>query len=179
LGVRGGRSALGTAGQLFRSAAGGLPFVKRLSELTNDDLSRYPVWRYEGESDESAIVSPVAGFADPDREAYIARTRFVLADGSEWWGYCSPTDDSGLDYLQPVLITPGGPVRFWHDEAPPEPEPARTCRLLGRPVGRVFPARYECVVTVEGRVVAGELSCIAVPAEPGGALDVAGRDGAS
>ena len=58
----------------------------------------------------------------PDREAYIARTRFVLADGSEWWGYCSPTDDSGLDYIQPVILTPGGPVRFWYEEPPPEPE---------------------------------------------------------
>jgi hypothetical protein len=139
--------------------------VKALWDLTVEDLSRCPIWRYDGQSDQTASVSQVATFADPDREAYIARTRFVLADGSEWWGYCSPTDESGLDYLQPVLLTPGGAVRFWYDEKPAEPEPARACRLLGRSLGQVFPVRFECVVPVAGRIVAGELSHVVTPAE--------------
>jgi hypothetical protein len=136
-----------------------------LKNLTVEDLARCPIWRYEGPSDDTASVSPAAAFEHPDREVYIARTRFVLADGSEWWGYCSPIDDSGLDYVQPVLLTPSGPVRFWYDESPAEPEPARTCRLLGRPPERVFPVRFECVVPVEGRVVGGELPRIDTPSE--------------
>jgi hypothetical protein len=136
--------------------------VKRLRELTNDDLARVPIWWYEGQSDESASVSPVEAFEHPESKAYIARTRFVLADGSEWWGYCSPTDDSGLDYIQPVIISAAGHVRFWYDESAPEPEPGRACRLLGKQPEQVFPARFECVVPVEGRYVAGVVSRVGI-----------------
>jgi hypothetical protein len=145
--------------------------VKALRDLTVEDLARCPIWRYQGESDDAATVSPVATFEEPDRTVYIARTRFVLADGSAWWGYCSPTDDSGLDYVQPVILSSGGPVRFWYDEPPPEPEPARACRLLGKRPEQVFPARFECVVPFEGRYVAGELGGIEVLAEPAVAAD--------
>lgn len=136
--------------------------MKRLRELTTEDLIHCPIWRFEGESDDSASIFPVAAFENLDREGYIARTRFVLADGSEWWGYCSPQDDSGLDYIQPVILTGAGPVRFWYDKSPPQPEPARACRLLGKRLEQVFPIRFECVVPVEGRQVAGELSRIEV-----------------
>jgi hypothetical protein len=136
--------------------------VKPLRDLTDDDLRRFPIWRYEGESDAVALVYPAADFTEPGRHAYIARTRFLLADGSEWWGYCSPTDDSGLDYVQPVILAPGGSVWFWYDESPPEPEPARACRLLGRSPEQVFPVRFECVVPFEGRFVIGKLSRVEV-----------------
>jgi hypothetical protein len=143
--------------------------MKALRDITAEDLARCPIWRYWGQSDDTASVSPVATFEQPDCEAYIARTRFVLADGSEWWGYCSPTDDSGLDYVQPVLLTPDGPVRFWYDHQPAEPEPARAFRLLGRSPGQVFPVRFECVVSVAGRVVTGELSRVDIPVDPSAA----------
>jgi hypothetical protein len=136
-----------------------------LRDLTVADLARCPIWRYEGLSDDTATVSPAAAFEEPDREVYIARTRFVLADGSEWWGYCSPTGDSGLDSSQPVILTSGGPVRFRCDEDPSDPEPARACRLLGKRPEQVFPARFECVALFEGRFVGGELLEIDIGAE--------------
>jgi hypothetical protein len=134
--------------------------AKRLWDLTEEDLRCNPIWRYEGESDAVALVVPTLGFAEPDHQAYIARTRFVLADGSEWWGYCSPTDDSGLDYMQPVIVTQAGLVRFWHEGLVPESETAHACRLLGRTPEQVFPVRFECVVPFDGRLVAGLLSRI-------------------
>ena len=137
--------------------------MKALRGLTVEDLHRCPIWRYHGKSDESATVSPTAGFHRLDEKAYIASTRFVLADGSVWWGYCSPTDDSGLDYVQPVILTPAGSVRFWYDERPREAEPARALRLLGRSADEVFPVRFECEVPVEGQVLTGELVRIEVP----------------
>ena len=138
--------------------------MKRLCDLTEADLRLSPIWRYAGETDAEASVFPSLTFAEADRWAYIARTRFVLADGSEWWGYCSPTDDSGLDYIQPVILTPGGPVRFWYEKPAPEATAAHACRLLGRLPEEVFPVRFECVVPFEGRLVAGELSRIEVMA---------------
>ena len=47
--------------------------VKALRDLTVEDLERYPIWRYMGESDCTATVSPVDTFERPDAEAYIAR----------------------------------------------------------------------------------------------------------
>ena len=86
-----------------------------------------------------------------------------LADGSEWWGYCSPTDDSGLDYTQPVILAATGQVRFWYDEQPGDPEPAHACRMLGKRAEQVFPVRFECRVPFEGRFVSGEVGEIEVP----------------
>jgi hypothetical protein len=145
-----------------------------LRDLTVQDLARCPIWRYEGLSDDTATVSPAPAFEQPEREVYIARTRFVLADGSEWWGYCSPTDDSGLDYTQPVLLAPGGPVRFWYDEQPADPEPARAWRLLGKRPEQVFPVRFECVVPFEGRFAGGELIELDFGAEPSASPDPGG-----
>jgi hypothetical protein len=132
-------------------------YAMALRNLTADDLRCCPVWRYQGQSDDTASVWPASGFEQPDREVYIARTRFVLADGSRWWGYCSPGDDSDLDSVQPVLLAPGGPVHLWDQEQQADPEPARACRLLGKRPEQVFPARFECVVPFQGRCVSGEL----------------------
>jgi hypothetical protein len=142
--------------------------VKRLCELTEEDLRSCSLWRYEGESDATASVFPSLTFAEADQHAYIARTRFVLADSSEWWGYCSPTDESGLDYIQPVLLTPAGPIRFWYEKPEPEADVAHACRLLGRPPEGVFPIQFECVVPFEGRLLQGRLSGIEVMAQDSG-----------
>lgn len=137
--------------------------MKRMQSLTIHDLQETPIWRFEGASELDALVFPADDFEHSDRVGYIARTRFLLADESEWWGYCSPTDDSGLDYIQPVIIASAGHVRFWYDEVPSEAEPARACRLLGRHLHEVFPARFECTVAFEGRRVGGELRQIETP----------------
>jgi hypothetical protein len=64
-----------------------------------------------------------------------------------------------------VILTPNGLVRFWYDTPPPEPEPERSCRLLGKLLHELFPARFECLVPFEGRVVAGVLFRIDVQAQ--------------
>jgi hypothetical protein len=136
-----------------------------LRHLTVAELARCPIWRYEGLSDDTATVSPVADSEQSDGEVYIARTRFVLADGSECWGYCSPIDEFGLDFTQPVILTPGGAVRFWYDQEPADAEPAHACRLLGKRPEQVFPARFECVAPLQDRSVSGELLEIEIGAK--------------
>lgn len=135
-----------------------------LQDLTNEDLERCPIWRYEDRSDDMASISPAVAIQQPDRAIYIARTRFVLADNSVWWGYCSPAGDSGVASLRPVLLTPDGPIRFWCAD-PSKSDSARMCRLLGRELERVFPLRFECVVPVTGRNVSGVLTRIETSAE--------------
>ena len=123
---------------------------KPLLALTNEDLAANPIWLYEGETDATAVVQPVDSLAEPDRRSYIARTRFTLDDGTVLFGYCSPTDDSGLDYIQPVVIAPSGHISFWRDPPDTAPTDDEVAALLGKPVEHVFPCTFEALVPFEG-----------------------------
>src|SRR5262249_34363785 len=86
-----------------------LAVVKRLTDLTIGDLTAPPVWRYEGGSGAEAIVSPSGrtSLSEEDDEVFLAATEFHLADSTRHLGFCFPADDSGIDYLQPVIVAPG------------------------------------------------------------------------
>lgn len=130
--------------------------MKRVTELTPDDLNRVPVWRYEGEIDEVAVVHATErrDLGTNERGVFIAHTQFVLADGTQHVGFCSPCDDSGLDYLQPVIVTPDGQVYFWFDEPPSSDSLQRQWRRLGAR-SEIFPIHFRCTVPVDGRFVTG------------------------
>jgi len=128
-------------------------------ELSIEDLRKCPIWEFEDHPDEVATVKPAASFEEPGKRGYIAFTKFVIDDGTEYWGYCSPIDE-GLDYLQPSIITPEGHARFWYDEPPKEPEPEKLCRLLDREVENIFPVVYECQVAFEGAHLHGRIETI-------------------
>lgn len=123
---------------------------KPLTTLTNEDLAAKPIWLYEGESDATATVEPVDTFAEPDKRAYIARTKFTLSDGTVLFGYCSPTDDSGIDYVEPVIIGPSGHIPFWGDPPGTPPSDAEIAARLGKPAEDVFPCTFESLVPFEG-----------------------------
>jgi len=139
---------------------------KRLSTLSNDDFRVCTVlFEYRdvdaASEDYDAILNRVKSqeWAKPfpdhgplvdDGTAYLIRSRFTLADGSEHYGFCSPCDDSGLDYVQPVLISARGHVRFWYDWRPQWKEPEETCRKLGKVVSEIFPARCQALVSCDG-----------------------------
>ena len=134
--------------------------MKKLNQLTNKDLQLYPIWLYQGKSDEIAIVKPCSKFENPNREIYIARTRYTLNDGTVLYGYCSPTDDSGLDYIQPVIIHSNQHIKFWYDEKPKEEELESTCELIGKQPSEVFPIKFECLVSFEEHFVSGKIEKI-------------------
>ena len=99
--------------------------------------------------------TPLLPSKSADERAYIARTHFVFADGSQGCGYCSPTEDSGLDYIQPVVITPAGRhMRFWREQSVDAAEPYQRDeehRIL-------FPVRFECVVPFQGQQLCGTIT---------------------
>lgn len=130
--------------------------MKRVSELTPDDLRRVAVWRYEGEIDEVAVVRATdrRELKADEPAVFIAHTQFVLADGTQHVGFCSPCDDSGLDYLQPVIVTASGHVYFWFDEPPSRDSLRAQWRRLGAR-DEVFPIHFRCTVPVGGRYVTG------------------------
>lgn len=134
--------------------------MKRLVDLTPGDLDRVAVWRYEGETDEVALVRATARseLAGPEAGDFIVRTQFVLGSGAQHVGFCSPEDDAGLESLQPVILTPEGPVYFWFSE-PPSPEfLARQWTRLGVRRDEIFPVHFRCTVPVDGRFIAGTIT---------------------
>jgi hypothetical protein len=131
--------------------------VKRLNQLRPADLDRVPVWRYEGTSDDDAVVHATdrIELSEQETDLFIARTQFVLANGSQHTGFCSPSDDSGLDYMQPAILTAEGPVYFWFDRPPTDETLQAQWRRLGVRHENIFPVHFRCTVPVHGRYVTG------------------------
>jgi hypothetical protein len=121
------------------------------------DLERASVWRYNGESDDTALVHATdrRELSKTETGLFIARTQFLLANGTEHIGFCSPTDDSGLDYMQPAIVTPDGPVFFWFDQPPSEETLQAQWRRLGVTHESIFPVHFRCTVPVDGRYITG------------------------
>jgi hypothetical protein len=133
--------------------------VKRLVELTIEDLSAHPVWRYEGGSGAQAFASPSdrRQLSQMDDEVFLAATEYELFDSSKHQGFCFPADGSGVDYLQPVILSAGGPVSFWFEAAPPPEKLAAQWKALGRDPKDIFPIAYRCLVPVDGQTLSGRI----------------------
>ena len=134
--------------------------MKRLVDLTLEDLAASPVWRYEGGIGADAAVVSVSrrALSQSDDEIFLAATEFDLRDASRHSGFCFPADDTGIDYLQPVIVSPAGHVSFWFD-GPVEPDVlASQWRALGKAAGDVFPVSFRCLVPVDGRTVSGRIA---------------------
>jgi hypothetical protein len=144
--------------------------MKALRDLTLQDLERTAVWRYYGDRDSEAEVEPTdlkeiseAWLSNAPRCYYITRTSFILSDGSCYSGYSSPADDSGLDYIQPVIVLDSVHIPLFYEHSPLGPEPQTTCKKLGRLFSDIFPIRFRSEVLVDGRTVEGLVEAIHVP----------------
>ncbi len=119
--------------------------MKPFAELTREDMRLHPVWRYDSSrGDTGAVVQPDERrrLSEHETITFVVATIFRLADGAELIGLSSPSDPSGLDYLQPVMLTDAGHVRLWNDDT------ARTlvasaCKRLGRPAASIFPVTVQ------------------------------------
>jgi hypothetical protein len=131
--------------------------MKRLHDLAPADLRRCAVWRYEGDLDDVAVVHATdrKELKDPSDGVFIAETQFILANGAQHIGFCTPAEEGDLESLQPVIVTGGGHVYFWFDEPPSRETLRRQWDLLG--VGReeIFPVHFRCTVPVNGKYVTG------------------------
>src|SRR5262249_22090884 len=138
--------------------------VKRLADLTLEDLRANPVWRYEGGAGSEALVEPARreALSRWDDEIFLAATAFELFDGGRHEGFCFPADDSGVEYLQPAILTASGPVLFWFEEGR-EPETIeRQWKALAKGPEQIFPVTFRCLVPVDGREVAGRIERVEI-----------------
>lgn len=141
--------------------------MKRLIDLTVEDLVASLVWRYEGGSGADAMVAPTdrEALSQSDDEIFLAATEFELFDSTRHGGFCFPAESGGVDYLQPVILTPTGPVSFWFDEAPPAQALSEQWRALAREHAAIFPIAFRCLVPVDDRMVAGRIDRVEFPRE--------------
>lgn len=127
---------------------------KPVYELTVDDLERHPVWVYaldeEGvEGQDEATVRPFHQRRPLDvmRDTYIVRAEFRLRNGKRLVGavYARPKAERHLRDLQPAIVTPQGPVLFWHGALRPrKSELAVALRWLeAKTISDAFPIVYQ------------------------------------
>ena len=125
---------------------------KPIADLVKADLIASPVWEWR---DDNGLVevrpAPVelaeSSGVDP---IYIAATRYIAADGSEFFGYCSPTESSGLDYTQPVALTKAGPLPLWAENGLNSVQVEALGAALEIGSSGLFPINLDCLVPVEG-----------------------------
>jgi len=131
--------------------------MKRLTDLTPADIERVAVWLYDGSSDDVARVRATdrSELADMDDNIFIARTQFVLANGTQHIGFCSPSSVETLDVIQPVIVTPGGLVYFYFEEPPSHEMLDTQWRRLGVGHEQIFPVHFRCLVPLDGRYITG------------------------
>jgi hypothetical protein len=131
--------------------------MKRLGQLRPSDLERVAVWRYEGNSDDTAVVYATdrVALSGDETGVFLARTQFALGGGGQHIGFCSPVDESGLDILQPAIVTSEGLVYFWFDRPPSDETLREQWRRLGVRAADVFPVHFRCTVPVNGLYVTG------------------------
>lgn len=148
---------------------------KQVYELTLQDLAEHPVWEFaldeEGEEgQDETTVRPYSetGPADPSDGMLVVKANFVLADGTQLFGYLTPpvrgggglgtifSGDDGLGTIQPQIITPRGQVSFWLGARKPSTEDLEhEYDKLERRPDKVFPLHFANDAEVLGGRVEG------------------------
>jgi hypothetical protein len=133
--------------------------MKHLHDLTPADLERAAVWHYQGESDDVAHVRATARaeLTNADEDLFIARTQFILANGSHHIGFCTPDAGGELGDLQPVIVTADGPVYFCFDAPPSQETLDAQWSRLGAGHEQIFPVHFRCTVPLDGELVTGTI----------------------
>ena len=141
--------------------------MKRLSELTVQDLTTSPVWRYEGGNGSDALAAPTRrhSLSQSDDEIFLAATDFELFDSTKHFGFCFPADDSGIDYLQPVILSGSRPVSFWFEKPAAPQTLEEQWKALGKNENEIFPVGFQCLVPVDGRTIRGRISGVEFSSE--------------
>lgn len=118
-----------------------------------------PVWEhwYENEN-EFARPTDKKEISELEPDTYIVLTKFILANGTELKGYCSPQGSSGLDYTQPVIFTENGQFRFWRVDDWTALEQEKELKKIGLKWREVFPVEFETMVMFDNEFYKGKIA---------------------
>jgi hypothetical protein len=132
--------------------------VKRLKELSENDLTSNPVWRvWEQDEEEFVSVSNDKCISENSNHVYIVLTEFILNNRTRFTGFCSPQDPSGLDYIQPVLFTQNGQVNIYMDNGWDNKAKQDALRKIELTKDHVFPIEFETKIKCENRFYFGKI----------------------
>jgi len=128
---------------------------KQAIELTPDDFRQVRTWEYHGDDDLTATAEPSlkSEISEDDGTVYLTATEFRLADGTMLSGFSSPTDNSGLDYIQPVIFHGERQLRLWTNRD----GLIDISRELGKKRDEVFPIHWRSLVLVNGNTRSGHI----------------------
>jgi hypothetical protein len=131
---------------------------KLLKDITVSDLLDYSVWEFWIE-DKIEYVKPDSKkeISEKDNVGYIVLTDFELSNKSKFIGFCSPQDTSGLDYIQPVLLTDKGQIVFYRDSEWTNDEKIKELQKIGHDTNDVFPVFYRTRIKCDGKFYNGIL----------------------
>ena len=125
---------------------------KSVAHLVKADLIATPIWELR---DDAGLETARPAHVDLTEASghgpvYVAATRYTAANGSEFFGFCSPTESSGLDYTQPVVLTPNGPMPLWAAGGLSSAQISALTKALGIDASELFPIHMSCLVSVGG-----------------------------
>jgi hypothetical protein len=131
---------------------------KLLNSLTVEDLTRQPCWKFFM-LDNIEFVLPVEkeGISETDSDNYIVLTEFFLNDKTKHFGFCSPQDTSGLDYIQPVIITSNGHLPLYFDTIKNLDLPELTNKIINKEIDKVFPLTFITRIKCDKEYYEGKL----------------------
>jgi hypothetical protein len=125
--------------------------IKPLSELTIKDILESSVWEYWLENETEFVkATNKTEISELDSKRYIVLTDFELQNKLKYLGFCSPMDTSGLDYIQPVIISEKGQINFWMDFGWNIKQKEIELAKLGLNQKMAFPIIYKSRIAVDG-----------------------------
>jgi hypothetical protein len=130
---------------------------KPIDQLRVGDLQTDPVWELISNSG-SEMVRPTKLRSLSEYRSgptHIALTSFKTGGGVEALGYCSPSDASGLDYVQPAILTQRGAVSLWPPHELTSEQIEMLCETFSVGPDELFPMQIECLVPVDGKYFLG------------------------
>lgn len=131
--------------------------VKHVSQLTQEDFEKHPIWTWHENDSDRALVSPVK-ITDPlnenDYEALFIWCKFILNDGTELEGNVSVSLHTYSAYS--IELFKGG-HRISFAGSPVDTLEQLTDRL-GKSINQITPLKYDTTFRFEnGTPIAGEI----------------------
>ncbi len=129
---------------------------KLLHTLTPADLEKYPCWIHSViEDKEYATPVDKPEISGKDNDHYIVRTEFILKDHSSFLGFCFPQDHSGIDYIQPTIVTEQGHLPFYYESLVNTHLAQTTRTVTGKNTDELFPVKFMTHIKCDGSYYEG------------------------
>lgn len=130
--------------------------MKNLINLTTEDINEHPLWECSNvDHIEVLRHSHKVEISEADNEVYVVATDFELNNGQKLQGICSPQDSSGLDYIQPIIVSSNGHFRTFKYDNWTKDEQINELRILGLNKDDVFPIKYRTRIRCDNEYLNG------------------------